>query len=136
MSLCCCALSLHFCCCQLSQFWCNSVEVMQLAGLRCFNPPFSEGSIPFLLLFSSHLLGFSPCQVPQVPSSPQDAPRLRPQVLLYGDNWAQLLQRMQRRMTQLALQHPLLVIAIGAAAPVCRALRRLARRCRETFGEA
>lgn len=48
--------------------------------------------------------------------------RLAYVVLLYGDGWAQLLQRMQRRMAQLALRHPLLVIAIGAAAPVCRAL--------------
>ena len=62
-------------------------------------------------------------------------PQGRHEVLLYGDGWAQLLQRMQRRMVQLALRHPLLVIAIGAAAPVCRALRRLAlAKVRETIG--
>ena len=62
-------------------------------------------------------------------------PQGRHEVLPYGDGWAQLLQRMQRRMAQLALRHPLLVIAIGAAAPVCRALRRLAlAKVRETIG--
>lgn len=49
----------------------------------------------------------------------------RCQVLLYGDSWAALLHRMAARMRQLDLDHPLLVIAIGAAAPVCRELSNL-----------
>eukprot|EP00440_Ansanella_granifera_P029618 gb/GFBE01032170.1/.p1 GENE.gb/GFBE01032170.1/~~gb/GFBE01032170.1/.p1 ORF type:complete len:688 (+),score=100.97 gb/GFBE01032170.1/:1-2064(+) len=49
--------------------------------------------------------------------------RLAYVVLLYGKAWARLLQRLAGRMSQLRIQHPLLVIAIGReAAATCRNL--------------
>ena len=47
------------------------------------------------------------------------------QVLLYGDRWAALLERMAERLRQLELK-PLLVIASGEAEEVCRGLSALA----------